>query len=281
MKVILSRKGFDSSSGGMPSPIFPDGKIISLPIPAKDSKTKLNDLNFHGYNVGELVSSLSNNKIQSDQGIHLDPDINYQLLSNRLENWKGAFGQAGAAQKHLSNAGVGRGDLFIYFGWFREVEQYNGWKYKRNSPDLHVIYGWLFVEEVLSVYGKEKEILKSYPWLYTHPHLSDVRDKQNTLYTAKETLPFGKNTSGAGVFNEIRDIQILTDRTQNNRSHWELPICFYPKNNNPPLSYHSNKSRWNLGDERVTLRSAGRGQEFVIDTKHYPEICDWLKKLLN
>jgi hypothetical protein len=33
MKVILSRKGFDSASGGMPSPILPDGTLISLPIP--------------------------------------------------------------------------------------------------------------------------------------------------------------------------------------------------------------------------------------------------------
>src|ERR1035441_4619606 len=31
MKLILSRKGFDSSAGGKPSPIFPDGTMISLP----------------------------------------------------------------------------------------------------------------------------------------------------------------------------------------------------------------------------------------------------------
>ena len=33
-KIILSRKGFDSGCGGYPSPILPDGTIISLPIPA-------------------------------------------------------------------------------------------------------------------------------------------------------------------------------------------------------------------------------------------------------
>ena len=32
MKIILSRKGFDSSSGGGPSPIV-DGRCLSLPIP--------------------------------------------------------------------------------------------------------------------------------------------------------------------------------------------------------------------------------------------------------
>ena len=41
MKVILSRKGFDSQYGGMPSPILPDGTLLSLPIPSKtDMETK-------------------------------------------------------------------------------------------------------------------------------------------------------------------------------------------------------------------------------------------------
>lgn len=34
MKIILSRKGFDSSYGGYPSPILPDGSLLSIPIPS-------------------------------------------------------------------------------------------------------------------------------------------------------------------------------------------------------------------------------------------------------
>jgi len=33
MKIILSRKGFDSKNGGIASPILPDGALLSLPIP--------------------------------------------------------------------------------------------------------------------------------------------------------------------------------------------------------------------------------------------------------
>jgi len=33
MKIIFSKKGFDTSFGKKPSPIFPDGSMISLPIP--------------------------------------------------------------------------------------------------------------------------------------------------------------------------------------------------------------------------------------------------------
>lgn len=36
MKVILSRKGFDSANGGIVSPVFPDGRMLSFPIPSKD-----------------------------------------------------------------------------------------------------------------------------------------------------------------------------------------------------------------------------------------------------
>ncbi|NJN30560.1 MAG: hypothetical protein HC824_09110 [Synechococcales cyanobacterium RM1_1_8] len=33
MTLILSRKGFDSNSGSIPSPILPDGSLIFLPDP--------------------------------------------------------------------------------------------------------------------------------------------------------------------------------------------------------------------------------------------------------
>ena len=32
MKIILSRKGFDSGYGGMPSPILPNGIMLSIQL---------------------------------------------------------------------------------------------------------------------------------------------------------------------------------------------------------------------------------------------------------
>lgn len=37
-KIILSRKGFDDATGGGSSPIFPDGKMFSIPIPKQDDQ---------------------------------------------------------------------------------------------------------------------------------------------------------------------------------------------------------------------------------------------------
>ena len=51
MKVILSRKGFDSVYGGYPSPILPGGEMVSLPIPLEDSirysDLKIGDLTYY------------------------------------------------------------------------------------------------------------------------------------------------------------------------------------------------------------------------------------------
>lgn len=44
MKIILSRKGFDSSNGGQPNPIMPDGTLLSLPIPDPDGNNEFSDL---------------------------------------------------------------------------------------------------------------------------------------------------------------------------------------------------------------------------------------------
>ena len=68
MKIILSRKGFDSSLGGYPSPIFPDGKLCSIPIPSRDGfdKYTYSMINYDSTNLGKIVFDLTNSKIKPD-----------------------------------------------------------------------------------------------------------------------------------------------------------------------------------------------------------------------
>jgi hypothetical protein len=63
IKLVLSRKGFDSANGGIPSPIFPDGRLLSLPIPATSSPTRFADYRWGDQNVGTLVASLTSGKV--------------------------------------------------------------------------------------------------------------------------------------------------------------------------------------------------------------------------
>ena len=121
MKVILSRKGFDSSAGGVPSPILPDGSMMSLPIPDKTSPITYQDIAPHG----PLVPELTKGKVRSHYGAHLDPDLMAGSIPREL-GWKPLFGQADADQRVLEGEGVGPGDLFLYFGWFRQAERRDG-----------------------------------------------------------------------------------------------------------------------------------------------------------
>ena len=72
-KLILSRKGFDSGSGGCPSPIFPDGTMFSLPIPFGD-REQFDDLQHGDVNIASVVTGITNGRLNGRDRIHLDPD---------------------------------------------------------------------------------------------------------------------------------------------------------------------------------------------------------------
>ena len=102
MKLIFSRKGFDSSAGGVPSPIFPDGRMVSLPIPDDRSKVTYTDISFNGVSLGPIVAQLTGGRISAHSPAHIDPDLVKNSLP-RLAGWRPIFGQTGPAQGHLRN----------------------------------------------------------------------------------------------------------------------------------------------------------------------------------
>ena len=123
MKVILSRKGFDSSNGGIPSPILPDGTLLSLPIPAKVDTVTFDQLCYGGVSYASILSQLRGKEDKRNHfNCHLDPDIREDVYPENIANWQAAFGQIKSAQGVLKNQGVGEGDLFLFFGWFRQTE---------------------------------------------------------------------------------------------------------------------------------------------------------------
>ena len=124
MKIILSRKGFDSASGGVPSPIFPVGKMLSLPIPDEDSHIRYHDIQWNKENIGSIVSDLTKGKIRAHDGAHLDPDLNRGSIPHH-KKWKPILGQISSAQGHLRNQNIQPGDLFLFFGLFREATKGN------------------------------------------------------------------------------------------------------------------------------------------------------------
>jgi len=119
MKIIFSRKGFDSSYGGVPSVILPSGHLQTIPIPenaqfATEIFPTYNDISArHGITLGKLVGDLSK-KVKPTDKVHLDPDLDFGSI-RRSVGWKPIFGQSDAAEGHLQKQKVGNGFCYIKF----------------------------------------------------------------------------------------------------------------------------------------------------------------------
>lgn len=284
MRIILSRKGFDSSAGACASPILPGGLIQSLPIPSDGAPISFLDIHCEHAPLGSLVEALTRGRVSRSHPAHLDPDLQPAARS-RLPGWRPAFGQIDKAQRHLAENGVGVGDLFVFFGWFREISGKDGdWAFTRGAPDLHVMFGWLQVGEVVDAGSGAAAVLSTYPWLAGHPHLSS-KAAPNVIYLAAQRLSLpGSETShlpGSGTFSVLHPDLVLTRSEQHLRSVWHLPSWFYPAEGRPPLTYHREKWRWGRDESGAVLQSVGRGQEFVLDCAHYPEALGWAEDLIR
>jgi len=273
MKVILSRKGFDSGYGGWPSPVLPDGTMLSLPIPITDHAIKYNELLHNGVKYSDIIRDLMGENIKvegegcfglNDISCHLDPDIRKNSYE-RKAGWKGIFGQNGAPFTHLSNQNVGKGDLFLYFGWFRKTIYDNGiLKYDPQCKGFHAIYGYLQVDQIKKINETEFE-----EWALYHPHVCRGKEasKLDHLFYAADKLSFMESMSGYGVL-DFSDRVILT-KEGHTKSKWNLPEFF----KRYKISYHTENS-W----KNDCFQSAAKGQEFVIHADD--EIIDWVKCLL-
>ena len=281
MKLILSRKGFDSSAGGVPSPIFPDGRMISLPIPDKNSPISYEDIFGGDDSFGDLVAGLTKKRIPPHFRAHLDPDLVAESLP-RLPHWRPIFGQTGQAQSHLRNSGVGPGDLFVFFGLFRQIERVNGaYTWKRHSRPCHLLWGWLQVKKILHLADFPA---KGYEWARYHPHFHRGEDPNNVLYFGRRHLRLAGQTGnlpGAGAFSSFSKRRQLTKPCSEKVSLWELPGWFHPGKHRKPLTYHTDSKRWQRSGDNVELKSVGRGQEFILDCDEYPEAIPWVHQLIT
>jgi hypothetical protein len=202
--------------------------MISLPIPDPRSPVRYRD-----------IARVRDHAPRPNLRAHLDPDLD-PAARPRPRGWCPVFGQEGAAQTVLARAGVGPGDVFLYFGWFR-----------RGRDDLHAIFGWLEVGEVIDLARRAAPA-----WAKDHPHVFAPQRPNNALYIARR----------AGLFRRYDDRLRLTAPGAT-RSLWRVPRFFRG------LGYHHDPRRWQ-GD---TLRSCTRGQEFVLDAGD--EARAWLRAL--
>ena len=280
MRIIFSRKGVDSGSGHIPSPIFPDGRLLSLPIPDKNSPLAYRDIAWNEHNVGTIVADLTNGRIPPHYRAHLDPDLNEDSIARHPE-WQPIFGQIGASQGHLRKQGICSGDLFLFFGLFQEIIVENG-KFRLNpqASPKHIIWGWLQFDKSVAVDEADRNALA---WATYHPHFHRPPDTSNTVYFAKKHLDIAglnpQEIRGAGIFpNFSSKLQLTAPRSR--PSLWKLPGWMLPATDGAALSYHGDLKRWEKHADYVLLQTVGRGQEFVLDCSCYPEALPWAASLI-
>jgi hypothetical protein len=281
-RLVLSRKGFDGGYGRMPSPILPDGRLVPLPIPSKNDAFRMEHLHDRSGDLEALLHDLSAGEHSLSTRIHLDPDLD-RRVDLRAHGWRPSFGQSGAAQGHLAAQNVQAGDVFLFFGWFREVERVQSrWRYAKKAPDLHVFFGWLEVGDVLAVVRDRVRCIEEYPWIADHPHVASpahYTDSRNTLYVARPDSQLALNSHGGGVLRSFNPTLGLT-APNCTRSNWIVPRWFHPRYGKP-LTYHSDLDRWTDVQDSCSLRSVAKGQEFVLDLAGRPEAEAWIQSVVS
>ncbi len=215
MKISFSRKGFDSASGGVPSPII-NGRPISLPIPTGHRS----DLTYDDIGLGEIVTRLTRGRTSGRDACHLDP---------MFEGSSCAFGQTGAAQSHLANQGFGEGDVFLFFGLFAD---------EAGHGRHHRIFGYLRVAEVIRLGAKPghgPNCLKQFR--FRHPHTIGEWNDNNTLYVGQ-----------GGVARTAAD-RLRLSKANGPVSRWRVP-AWLPRCG---LTYHGKPDCWATEGELQTV----------------------------
>ena len=239
MRIVLSRKGFDTSpqGGGGASPIV-NGRPVSLPIPASGgpSVTTYRDLG-----LGALVEAASGGRQGPDSKCHHDPMF--------LADGTVLLGQCGSAQTHLSRQGVATGDLFLFFGLFRDGR----------DPPHHRIFGYLEVERVLPLASAAPGEIAALAAL-GFPHALAMHASNDALY-------MGRGHKARFAHNELRLTQAAGPP-----SLWQVPAWLHRIG----LSYHARGDRWAVPGR---LRSASRGQEFVADVGTDSKAHAWARDI--
>ena len=260
-RLILGRKGFDSKAGGSASPIFSDGRIFSIPIPQKSpSPTRYKDLDFDGISGTDLLRATSTS-VLPDNYCHFDPLLNEEI---------GIFGQASSSQTELKNKGVSPGDLFLFFGWFKN--------FLDRGNDLHHLFGWLQIEKVIEGSENIKDFLKEVNIKHPHGYGDVSRYTNNTIYIGKRNLEIQKKTTalkGHGLFKHTHKDLILTESSKT-RSRWKLPDEYFSNSENLFL----NRLKWEE-EENCRIFYKGFGQEFILNAEENPKISDWATQLIQ
>ena len=297
--ISLSRKGFDSTYGGVASPII-DNKLYSMPIPSDETEIfnpkyskKYKDLKFGNLSGSEIFEKLKKtplhpkklpgnekrNEITPESLCHNDPDLN-----------NGIYGAEGNASLQLKN--FKEGDLLLFFGWFFDKDG--------EKRDIQHLFGWLQADYIIR--GKEKieDFCKKNN--IVHPHADEffLNKKTNALYVSSSDGVSGESL-GYGKFENFHPELCLTHPLAKKRSTWQLNKNYFSEIKSSKdgaeifktyikeesFTYTPNKpgkrSKTNdllIRDDKLAFRSPDIGQEIFMDGSN-KKVDQWARYLIK
>ncbi|MEN7537650.1 hypothetical protein [Aurantiacibacter flavus] len=240
MRIVFSRKGFDSASGGGPSPIVA-GRPVTLPIPAGEG---LSQTTYGVLGLGDHAVKASRGRLGAESLCHHDPMFR--------DDGQALLGQCGAAQTHLANHGVGAGDVFLFFGLFRE----------EGGKPHHRLFGYLHVDQVLPL-ATIDPARKAELAALGFPHALGLHASNGN-----DTLYRGRGRQASRASSRLR----LTEEGAS-PTNWHVPEWLAEVG----LSYHDNPARWTTPGR---LKSVSRGQEFVTDVGAREDALRWIAAIV-
>ena len=290
IKIVLSRKGMDTSIGKLASPIFNKTnvlKMLSLPIPVlkenveeyKQEKQreyfhkKINKAVKENYGntyleiITKLVKKNRNRKWEHDV-YHYDPLVDEKVLDSC--GYQASLGQSKQAAKYLKS-GFKKGDtiIFLFFGRFHFVDDEFKYIKKSGDPykdnDIHVVWGSLIIKE----YGKKQEEID----LNWHPHSIDYYKKQkenNIIFTGKgQVYDFSKSRVLTKLERKCgREISMAI---------WDKKKIINSNEVEDYIKFSEQSTRKNTAANKSDeLYLRGQWQELIID-----QDCEYLLQQLN
>lgn len=278
MKIILSRKGFDSKYGKGFSPILPNGEMLSMPIPAGETEqgVSLKDIMWGDQSYFEIVNNLYPNLDKFPDKFHFDPEIHHGSRSNRAAGWLSAFGQVGAAQSHLVSEEIEVGDIFLFFGSFVQTYREDDILRWEKQHEFHAIFGYLEIGEILDstaiAKGTKESVYQEHPHFLNRESYGDL----NAIYIASKELS-GTKFSGAGTFKYRDELRLTMPGYK--KSQWSLPSSFHP-HEGTTISRCSHPKRYRKSGETIQFEPVSLGQDMVVNDES-GRVEEWARELIT
>jgi hypothetical protein len=293
-RIVLSRKGFDSTKGGGSgrSPVF-DGRPFSIPIPQSDREgryltggTTYGSLSLpHDVakwtgveDFGRLLKLLGRRNLGTNHSVHLDPDIRPEIRPPHFESQKAIFGQDGGALTELTGNSCSEGTLFLFFGLFQPVQRREPDALRFTGKRQHIIWGWMQVDEIVRVENGTPK------WAEHHPHVvyRDLMNVGNSMYVASKNLSFA-DAPGFGEFAKVTNSRVLSMNCDECPCDtWQLPEAVMAG----ALTRPGNKLQCpakaghRYRPDHTARNYTGPGQEFIFDTtKDEGAFRSWLSDI--